>query len=82
MVGAERLTAPVAVKLVAAGTKHLAADGIGARVYFEDGVSAILVVIDGKAVEKGVAVGAGSGSESWSHAIIIAKHRCIVKQKT
>ena len=57
MVGAERFTAPVTVKLVAAGTKHLAADGICAGVYFEEGVSAIFVVLDGKALEKVLQLG-------------------------
>jgi hypothetical protein len=70
------------VKLVAAGAQHLAADGIGAWTYFEEGVSAIFVVLDGKEFEESVAVGTGSGSEFRSHhESIIAKHRCIVKGK-
>jgi hypothetical protein len=68
------------VKLIAAGTEHLAADGIGAGVYFEEGVSAIFVVLDGKALEKSVAGGAGGGSKGWSHGFIIANLRMIVKR--
>jgi len=81
MVGAERLPASIAVKLVAAGTQHLVAVGIGTGVHFQDCVSAIFVVLDGKALKEGVACGAGSGGEFWTHAFIIAYQRWLVKRK-
>ncbi len=67
MVGAERLSASIAVKLVAAGTQHLAAVGIGTWVDFQNRVSAIFVVLDRKALKEGVTGGAGSGGEFRSH---------------
>jgi hypothetical protein len=46
MVRAELLAAPVAVKLTAAGAKHFAAAGIGARADFQDGIAALFVILD------------------------------------
>ena len=67
VIGAERLAASVAVKLIAAGAQHLAACGIGTGADFEEGVAAVLVVLDRKALEERVASGAGSGGESMFH---------------
>ena len=75
MVGAEGLAASIAMKLVAAGAKHLAAGGVRARADFEECVTAVFVVLDRKALEKRVAGGAGSGSELRSHVFIIACYR-------
>ena len=67
MIGAEKLAASIAVELVATGAEHLVAAGIGTRADFEEGIPAVLVIFDRKALEKRVAGGAGSGSESESH---------------
>jgi hypothetical protein len=66
------LAASIAVKLVAAGAQHLAADRIGARGDFQEGVSDILVVLDREALEKCIAVGAESRGECRSHKFITA----------
>ena len=55
MIGAERLAATVAVELVATGAEHLAACGIGAGANFQEGIAAVFVVFDRKALEKGIA---------------------------
>ena len=73
MFGAERLATPVAMELVTAGAKHLAASGIRAKADFEECVAAIFVVLDRKALEQRVASGAGGGSELRSHESIIAQ---------
>jgi hypothetical protein len=67
VIGTEKLTAAVAVELVAAGAEHLAAGGIGTRTNLEECIAAVFVVFDRKALEKRVAGGAGSGGESVSH---------------
>ena len=71
MIGAEKLAASVAVKLIAAGAEHLAACGIGTRTDFEEGVSAVFVVFDREPVEQRVARWAGSGGEFRFHEIIM-----------
>ena len=81
MIGTECLAAPVAVKLVAAGTKHLAAGSVRARADFQESVAAVFVVLDLEALEEGVAGGAGGGSKSAVHKFIRANQRCIVKRK-
>jgi hypothetical protein len=79
VVGAERLATPIAMELVAAGAKHLAAIGIRARTDFEECVAAVFVVLDRKVLEKRVAGGAGGGSDLRSHDFIIAKPPIAVK---
>ena len=71
MVGAERLAASVAVELIAARAEHLAACGIRTGADFEEGVAAVFVVLDWKALEQGVAGGAGGGGELLSHGLIM-----------
>jgi hypothetical protein len=71
VVGAERLAASVAVKLVAAGTQQLTAAGVSARTDFEEGVAAVFVVLDRQTLEEGVAGGAGSGDIMLFHNDII-----------
>jgi len=61
MVSAKSSSTTIAVKLVAAGAEKLATDWVGTGTDFEDGVSAIFVVLDWKALEKRVTGGAGSG---------------------
>src|ERR1700691_6018357 len=70
MIGAERLATTVAMELVAAGAQHFAAGSVRARVDFEEGLAAVLFVLDRKTLEKCVAGGAGSGSKSVSHTFI------------
>ena len=67
MIGAEKLTASIAAELVAAGAEHLAANSIRTGMDFQESIAAVFVVFDRKALEKRVAGGAGSGSESESH---------------
>jgi hypothetical protein len=67
------------VELVAAGAQHLAAGGIGTGADFQEGITAVLVVFDREALEKGVAGGAGSGGELPFHVLMITNQRCIVK---
>jgi len=67
VVGAERLAASIAVELVTAGAKHLAARGIGTGPNLQEGVAAIFVVLEREAFEKRVASGAGSGSKLLFH---------------
>ena len=81
MVDAERLATSVAMELIAAGAEHLAAGAVRTRADFEEGVAAVFVVFDRKALEQRLAVGAGSGGKLLSHEHIIAKQRCIVKRK-
>jgi hypothetical protein len=71
VVGAECLAASIAVELVAAGAQHLAAGGVSTRADFEEGIAAVFVVLDRRAIEKCVAAGAGSGGEFRSHIEII-----------
>ena len=71
MVGAERLAASVAMELVAAGAKHLAASGVRTRPDFEECVAAVFVVLDRKALEERLAGGAGGGSKLLCHINII-----------
>jgi hypothetical protein len=52
MVGAECLATSIAVKLVAAGAKHLAAGGVCTIADFEEGDAAIYVVLDRKALKE------------------------------
>ena len=60
------------MKLTAARAEQLSAFGIGAGMHFEDNAAgAIFVVLERQALEQGVAIGAGSGSESGSHDFII-----------
>ena len=75
------MAAPVAMKLIAAGTKHLAAGGVRARADFQESVAAVFVVLDREALEEGVTGGAAAGSNVLFHKFIIAKQRCIVKRK-
>ena len=72
VIGAECLTASVAVELVAAGAEHLATRGVRTRADFEESVAAVFVVLDRKALEKRGAGGAGGGGESRFHVFIIA----------
>jgi hypothetical protein len=72
VIGAKRLATSIAVELIAAGAKHLAACGIRTRTDFEEGIAALFVVFDREALEKRVAGGAGSGSEFLFHEFIIA----------
>jgi hypothetical protein len=65
MVAAERLAAAIAMKLIAAGTEHLAASCAG--VDFQENVPAVFVVFDWKTFEERVAGGAGGGVELLSH---------------
>jgi uncharacterized membrane protein len=67
VIGTEKLAASIAVELVAAGAEHLAGGGIGAGADFEECIAAIFVVFDRKALEKGIASGAGRGCELLSH---------------
>ena len=69
------MTAPVAVKLVAAGAKHLAAGSVRARADFQESVAAVFVVLDLEALEEGVASGAGGRSNLLFHGYIIACYR-------
>ena len=80
MIGAERLPTSIAVELAAAGTEQLAAIAVGARMHFGDNAAdAIFVVLERQALEKGFAIGAGSGSESGSHSQIVCLSKRIVK---
>ena len=65
MIAAERLAASVAMELIAAGTKHLAASR--AWVHFEEDVTAVFVVFDGEMFEVRVAGRAGGRVELLSH---------------
>lgn len=70
MIGAEGLTAAVAMELVATRAEELVAVSLGTGPNFEEGASvALIVIFDRKAVEEGVAIGAGGGSESLFHII-------------
>jgi hypothetical protein len=51
VIDTECLAASVAVELVAAGAEHLAACGIRTRADFEEGIAAVFVVFDWKALE-------------------------------
>jgi hypothetical protein len=85
VIDAECLAASVAMELVAAGAEHLAAGGGGTGANFEEGIAAIFVVFDWKALEKRVAGGAGSGGELAFHISIIAKPpvavKCLLRRK-
>ena len=81
VIDAERLPTAVAVELVATGAQQFAAGRVSAGANFQDGVSNVSVVLDGQAVEKGAAGGAGSGSELRFHEFIIAKQRSLVNRK-
>ena len=72
MIGAEKLAASIAVELVATGAEHLVAGGIGTRVDFEEGIPAVLVIFDRKALERRVAGWTGSGGELRFHKLTIA----------
>ena len=67
VVGAECLATSVAMELIAAGAEELAAGGVRTRADFEEGVAAVFVVLDRNAIEVGIAIGAGGGSELRSH---------------
>ena len=67
MIGAEKLAASVAVELIATGAEHLAADGIGAGADFQEGIPAVLVILDRKSLEQRVASRAGRGGELPFH---------------
>src|ERR1019366_231505 len=54
VIGAERLAASVAVELIAAGAEQFLANGIGAGADFQDGVSIIPVVFNGKTFKERV----------------------------
>jgi hypothetical protein len=60
------------VELIAAGAEHLATDGVRPGANFEEGIAAVFFVFDRKALEKGVAGGAGSGGESTSHINVLS----------
>ena len=57
VVGAERLTASIAVELIATSAEHRAASGTG--VGFQEDVAAVFVVFDWQAVEERIAGGTG-----------------------
>jgi len=63
MIGTEGLPAPIAVELGTARTEKRATGWVGARVNFQEDVSALFVPFQWKAIEVGVAEGAGSGTE-------------------
>ena len=68
VIGTERFAAPVAVELIAAGTKQGGAVGLGAgRLGNRDVPGAVFVVVYRDAVEIRVATGAGGGSDFRSH---------------
>jgi hypothetical protein len=71
VIGAERVAAAIAVKLVAAGAEQFATGGVGAGPHFEDCVPDVFVVFDWEAIKFRAAGGAGSGSESFSHEVIM-----------
>jgi hypothetical protein len=66
MVDAERLTASIAVELVAARAEHRATSR--ARLDLQEDVAAIFVILDWKAFKERVAGGARGGVELLSHA--------------
>ena len=67
VIGAERLSAVIAVELIAARAEEFAAGVVGAGTDGKNGIAAVFVVFNGKTVEIGLAFGAGSRSEAWSH---------------
>jgi hypothetical protein len=81
VIGAKRLAASIAVKLIAAGAKHLPAGGIGAWPNFEDGDAAVFVILHGKVLEQRVAIGAGGGSEFRSHVFTLCLSLRFVKHE-
>jgi hypothetical protein len=64
VVGAERVTAAVAVELIAARAQQGSARRMSAGLHRDQGISAVFVALNWNAVKEGVAGGAGGGSES------------------
>jgi len=79
VIGAERLSAVIAVELIAARAEQFAADFISAGMDGKHGIAAVFVVFHGETVEIGLAFGAGSGSETWSHEKRMTRKAALVK---
>jgi hypothetical protein len=61
------------MELIAAGAEELATGGVRARADLKEGVAAVFVVFDRKALKKRLASGAGSRGELAFHEYMIAR---------
>jgi hypothetical protein len=73
VIGAEGAATAIAMELAATGAQQFAAGRVSTVADFQDGVSKVAIVLEGKALEKRAAGLAASGRELLFHEIIICR---------